>query len=132
MVGITELLEENIEGEFIMLKKETGTRVKYCLNSKKISFAGGPATLFLVRDSSDTERAHRRLVEEKYRGLLLSTVTHELKTPLTVISGNLELIERRVPRDAQPCVDAALLAAKSLKYYLRDINVLEVAHRVRT
>jgi len=116
-------LADQIEGEFLMVKKDSHTGVSYCLNCKKVVFHDVEATLFLIRGSTDTEKAHRKLVEEKYRGVLLSTITHELKTPLTIISGNLELVRTKCDQEDQAHLEAAMLAAKSLKYYLYDINV---------
>lgn len=108
-----------------MTESEESVEVKFSLNIKKIRFNDMDSTLFLIRDSTDEEKLHRTLVEQKYRGMLLATITHELKTPLMTISGNLEVLlqNERLPKDLQPDVRAALMATRSLKYYLRDICV---------
>ncbi len=128
--GVLELVREGVEGEFLMLG-ESG-EVKYALTCKKIMFNELPATLLMIRDSTGTERAHHKLVEEKYRGVLLSTITHELKTPLTVISGNLELIRKSTSTlGDRSHLEAAMMAAKSLKYFLHDINVISANRKKR-
>ncbi len=122
--GIMELAEICTESEYV-LTGEDATDVRFSLGVKKIVFNEIESTLFLIRDPTDSEKVYRKLVEQKYRGALLSTVTHEFKTPLMVIHGNLELIEievRALPGLAQK-VRASLTAAKVLKYYLRDISV---------
>lgn len=126
-IDVQELLNEHIEGTYVMTCGSTDTEVRYTLNAKKVVFNEVNSTLFLIRDTTHAERAYRKLVEEKYRGVLLSTITHELKTPLTIMSGNLELLSAScrsviTPED-QAHLEAAMLAAKSLKYYLHDINV---------
>ncbi|MDR3734835.1 MAG: hypothetical protein P4L10_04775 [Acidobacteriaceae bacterium] len=116
-----------------MTLPENSTDVKYSMNIKSMVFNEVDAKLFLIRDSTDAEKLHQTLVEQKYRGALLSTVTHEFKTPLMIIRGNLEswisdnaegknVIQ--VGRTTPPQIQAALLATRTLKYFLRDISVL--------
>ncbi|MDR3549213.1 MAG: histidine kinase dimerization/phospho-acceptor domain-containing protein [Candidatus Pacebacteria bacterium] len=121
-IGILELTKEKVEGEFVVL---LGNEVRYSLSCKRIVFTQLPATLFMLQACSNTERTHQRLMEERYRGVILSTVTHELKTPLTVISGNLELVQRNVRENDEDRlrIEAAVQATKALKYYIHDINV---------
>ncbi len=122
-----ELIKEDVEGTFVMTCGGTDTEVRYTLNAKKIIFNEVESTLLLIRDTSHVERAYRKIVEEKYRGVLLSTITHELKTPLTIMSANLALVhdscKNAISPDDQAHLEVAMLAAKSLKYYLYDVNV---------
>lgn len=120
--GVLELAACLENGNFCMLGSDSETEVKYYLTVKRVQFNDVQYTLFLMRDSTDAEKVHRTLVEQKYRGALLSTVTHEFRTPLMIIRGNLELIQKE--SGDTPTVQAALIATVALKYFLRDISVL--------
>ncbi len=118
------------EGEYAMTLSETSTEVKYDLNIKKMRFNDTESTLFLFRDLTQEEKLHTALMEQKYRAALLSTVTHEFRTPLMIIRGNLDTWLQDHAQQSPACfqppaqIVTALLATSLLKQFLRDISVL--------
>jgi len=121
--GISQLVEENIIGEFAMVLNETDTDVKCSINLQKIFFKGEDAMLALFRPTSDIENLHRKLIEDKYRGVLLSTITHEIKTPLTIIKGNIETLKDYVSLKGMTHFNAMKISITFLEYFMHDITV---------
>ena len=122
--GVFELTKSGISGTYAMVAAGVNTDVQYSINCKKINFRGNEATLFHIRESTDIEKTHRKLIEDKYRGVLLSTITHDIKTPLTIIKGNVEILKDQVIGGDLHCINALLVAVNSLEYFVHDINVM--------
>jgi len=119
-MGLLDMCKEGLDGEYAIVQPDEDSHIKYLLNIKKVRFNDENSTLFLIRDPTDTEKLHQILIEQKYREALLSTVTHELKTPLMTISAALDILKKDIPKNLH--IDAAIVAGKILKYYLHDIN----------
>ncbi len=113
----------NVLGTFGLIENQHDTEVKYTLTSKKIMFKKKEAQLFLIRDVTKLEQVHHRAVEEKYRGLLLSTITHDIRTPLTIIKGNIESLEEHVEKTGAGYLEAIKASANNLEYFMYDVSV---------
>lgn len=70
------------------------------------------------RVSLETERREREILEEsdRLRRTLLASLAHDFRTPMTVISGRLELLARQRPEAKD-----ALLAARRLDRMMADL-----------
>lgn len=68
---------------------------------------------------------HEQWELEQQRAQEIAALTHDLKTPLTVISGNSELLaESELRPDQQPCVDAIGRNAEKMAHYLDQLRTI--------
>ncbi len=123
--GISDLVREGVLGTFGMVEGQEGTDVKYVLTSRKILFKKREAQLFLIREATDMEKVHRRIIEEKYRGVLLSTITHDIRTPLTIIRGSIESLEDHVNVNGMEYLNTLKASVNNLEYLMYDATVWE-------
>ncbi len=108
------------EGSYSLLKDGA---LKYTIQKKPIIFKESDAILLIIRNFTPVENMQRRATEDKFRGVLLSTISHDFKTPLTAIQNNLSLLSDYVPEAGKDFYNATCIASKSLEYYLFDIIV---------
>ncbi len=109
------------EGVYSLL--DSAESMRHAVNKKSIIFKGEDAVLVIVRDFSTVENLQRKVAEEKFRSVLLSTITHDIKTPLTIIHGHLGLLANFVTKDGIEYFNAVFSASQILEYFIRDINV---------
>ncbi len=89
------------------------------INSHTLVFAGRPAALVCVRDVTARKRAEeerQRLLEQaqealRVRDAFLQAASHDLRTPLTVLSGHADLLHARLSRAGT--LDRAWLARQT-------------------
>jgi len=110
------------------MKEETyslllDSTLKYTLSKKSIIFKELDAILIIIRAFNKVEVIQRQITEEKFRTVLLSTITHDIKTPLTVIKSNLALLQDLVFPEGNNFYKATCVATDALEHYLRDIIV---------
>ena len=97
--------------------------LKYTMHKKSIIFKDMDAILLIIRAFNAVENLQRKMTEEKFRSVLLSTVTHDIKTPLTVIKSNIALLQDHVCEGGKAFYNATCIATDVLEHYLRDIIV---------
>ncbi|MFQ6107612.1 MAG: sensor histidine kinase [Thermoplasmata archaeon] len=85
--------------------RKDGSTVEVEIHSVPTTFKGGPATQALVRDITQEKRI------EQLRQSFFSNVSHELKTPLTTISGNIKFLVSGKMGELNPSQEQALEAA---------------------
>ncbi|MDR3548284.1 MAG: hypothetical protein P4M11_08495 [Candidatus Pacebacteria bacterium] len=81
------------------------------------------ATLMLIRDPTSVEKAHMKVTEERYKSLLMSTVTHDLKTPLAEIEGQFVALDEFVRPEGEKHLIAARMATSLFRYYVYNLIV---------
>ncbi|HEV2074492.1 MAG TPA: HAMP domain-containing sensor histidine kinase, partial [Thermomicrobiales bacterium] len=105
----------------IELRRKGGKRVPVEVLATVVELPTGPVYLSALRDVSERHRL------ERLRRDFLAMVTHDLRTPLTTVRGNAQLLKRRAEyRPAQ--VDAVLAATAQMQQLinnLADVVVLE-------
>lgn len=99
----------------------------YSLNKKFIEFQDHDGVLLMIRPYSSVEKLQKKASEEKYKELLLSTLTHDIKTPLTIMHGNLTLLSEYVNEEGQEFYKASCNSLEMLDYYMQDINVNNIS-----
>ncbi len=95
--------------------------LKFTLDKRSVIFKGKEASLLFIHEANKTEQDHARITEGKYSQLLVSTITHDLKSPVTAIQGNLELLTQYVNSQGTSHLKAAQLAAQGFEYYIYDL-----------
>jgi two-component system sensor histidine kinase KdpD len=73
--------------------------------------------------AEEREREHRQLLdEERLRNALLSSVSHDLRTPLAVVVGSVSAaLEGEAPEEGREHLETALSAAEQLNLFLRNV-----------
>ena len=79
--------------------------------------------LFITRPSLE-EQAHARFTENKYSQLMISTITHDLKSPITVIESNLDLLSHYIEEKGTPYLKSLQISAQAFEYYIYDLVVI--------
>ncbi len=88
------------QGE-LELRRKDGTTVPVEARATVVDLPEGPVNISAVRDVSE------RREFDRLQGELLSTISHDLKNPLTAIHGQAQLLRRRARRQA--LTDPAML-----------------------
>ncbi len=123
-VGLLELaglLSEEVYG--LVDRRNTDENIEFTMHLKKMRLRDKDVTVFVLSESSDIEKIRTQLTEEKFRGVLLSTITHDIKTPLTAIQGSLKSIVPFVLPEGEEQLEAAEISANTLEYFLYDVIV---------
>lgn len=79
--------------------------------------------LFFITVPSLEEQSHARATENKYSRMLISTITHDLKSPISIIKSNLGLLSQHVTASGDSYLKAVQIAAESFEYYIYDLIV---------
>lgn len=100
-------------------QKKDGTKISVEITSNSILFQGSPAILVLANDVTE------RLKMDHMKSEFISTVSHELKTPLTSIQGALEIINHKmvgeIPEQAVKMIDIAFRNCERLVRLINDL-----------
>jgi K+-sensing histidine kinase KdpD len=97
--------------------------LQFVLDVKSIIRKNKKVTLLFLLVSDTTQQTHAKIIETKYSRLVISTIAHDLKTPVSVIQGNLYLLNNHIHKEGIPHLDAALTTLESFKHYLYDLVV---------
>ena len=81
------------------------------------------SSLFFILDPNLQEQTHARITESRYSQLLISTITHDLKSPITAIKGNLDILEHYITIEGKDFLLAAQISTKIFEYYIYDLIV---------
>lgn len=98
--------------------------LKFTADKRKIYIRDMEACLLSITPVSLAQQEHAKTTEKKYSQMTLATITHDLKTPITAIQGNLQLLKHYVSSEGMKFLNAAQITASAFEYYLYDITVL--------
>ena len=79
--------------------------------------------LIVMKDISlfrDLEESKSRI---KYKGMLMATITHDMRTPVNSILGMLEILQKFIPRDQLTYLKIAKSSSKLLLHLIHDVLV---------
>ncbi len=81
-------------GEFIHTPtKDAEAAVHYSARVETIRWKDGLASLLHMVDITASKKAQREALDKKYKNLLLTTASHELRTPINGVLGGMQLID---------------------------------------
>lgn len=95
----------------------------YTLIKRIVNFEDQEASLIFIREPSQTEKTHMKVTEEKYKKMMISTITHDMKTPIMSVKGNLEMLFQYIANEGQDYLNAALITITAFEYYIYDLIV---------
>ena len=81
------------------------------------------AALLSISPTSVTEQTHAKVTESKYSQLLISTITHDLKSPITAIQGNIDALNQYISPKGKSYLSAAQISIIIFEYYVYDLIV---------
>ncbi len=143
--------------DFVALRKD-GCEIPVEISLGPVDLPGGTLVMAIVRDITERKKAVEALArrEAELRKLqelatlkdaFLSTISHELKTPLSLIAGNAELLQDKYAGDAlingildgtwritehlARILDYSALVSASLPLYKTAVAVTEIAENAR-
>ena len=94
------------------------------LKEEKIEFYESEATLYLLTDISNIKNLEEEKAQSKHRNMFVSTITHELRTPVNCIQGNLECLLVGVPKAVgQKYIRVSMNSCHLLTSLINDILV---------
>eukprot|EP01017_Pseudomicrothorax_dubius_P002743 TRINITY_DN10209_c0_g1_i3.p1 TRINITY_DN10209_c0_g1~~TRINITY_DN10209_c0_g1_i3.p1 ORF type:complete len:785 (+),score=98.12 TRINITY_DN10209_c0_g1_i3:65-2419(+) len=127
-----ERVDDRPRGDYAILdaviERPNGTSCAE-LRWKKGRFADRPVAILSFRDGTDSSQAARRREVDEYKNRLLSTLAHQIKTPL---NGMLPLLSEAmqadviVPEVKQKVVEPVFVHARQLLFLMHDF--LDLAH----
>ena len=97
--------------------------LKFTIDKRTMLIRNKEAFLFSMTIASLTEQTHAKVTENKYSQLIVSTITHDLKSPMAVIKGNLTLLEQYIEDKGLIHLKPAKMSASTFEYYLYDLIV---------
>ena len=91
---------------------------------KEILFDGREAKLISFMDCTSAQKLEKAETESKYKTKLISTISHELRTPVTAILGSLDAITEVVPEESQQYLNISRDSCNLIISHVNDLTVL--------
>ena len=73
-------------------------------------------------DCSSTQRLEKFKADCKYKTLLISTISHELRSPVNAILGTLELVEHLLPTESINLLEMAKECCNMITSHINDLT----------
>jgi K+-sensing histidine kinase KdpD len=121
-IGIIKTANEMNDEKYLVY--DQNNVLKYVIDKTNVDIKEQDAIVLMIRESSVVEQAHTKSTEVKYKKLMLSTITHDLKSPITAIQGHLSLLPDYVTEKGLKYLRSAQAAALAFEYYIYDLVVL--------
>lgn len=121
-IGIISTANEMKEDKYLVYD-QNGV-LKYLIDRTNVDINEKESIVLMIRDSTAVEQAHTKSTEVKYKKLMLSTITHDLKSPITAIQGHLSLLPDYVSEKGVKFLKSAQITALAFEYYIYDLVVL--------
>lgn len=95
-------------------------------------FDGKEAKIISLIDCSSAQRLEKVKTECKYKTILISNISHELRTPVNSILGTLELVEHLLPKESIMMLNMAKECCSLITSHINDLTVKHdlKAHRI--
>ena len=120
--GILNLAQFAYEQKFLI--HDSSHTLKFIIDKRRVIIKEEEVNLLSILPSTLAEQTHAKVTENKYSQLLISTISHDLKSPITVIQGNLEVINQYINPEGLEHLKAAQVSATTFEYYIYDLVVL--------
>jgi two-component system, NarL family, capsular synthesis sensor histidine kinase RcsC len=111
-----ELIESNIE---YFCKTKSNLHMRFL----KTFYENSPAVLVVFKDFSIIKECEKAKWETKFKSVLMSTITHELRTPVNAIFGMIQLLKKYVSDDGLHYLLVSESSAHLLTSLINDILV---------
>ena len=112
-------LEEGEIGKYFLW--ENGENVKFELKYQKVGFDKNCRYIIVVRDISILQALNKAITEEKYKRLMISTISHEFRTPISSILTGVSLALDEVSPEGAEYLECVKASAESLQFFIEDV-----------
>lgn len=116
-----------INNNFIMGEKyfahDMTRTLRFIICMQNLLINGTNTLLLFITEPSLEEQNFARTTENKYSQLLISTITHDLKTPLMVLKENLSLVSNYVSDEGINYLNMLQTELQFYEYYIYDLVV---------
>ncbi len=116
--------------EDFVKQMDEGGRVFMELSDKVIEvrarrgpFEGKESVFLTLVDCSLAQRLEKVKAESHYKTMVMSTVSHELRAPVSAVLGCLENISGYIPKEGQEYLEIAKNSCCMLSYQINDMTV---------
>eukprot|EP00826_Nyctotherus_ovalis_P021769 TRINITY_DN17092_c0_g1_i13.p1 TRINITY_DN17092_c0_g1~~TRINITY_DN17092_c0_g1_i13.p1 ORF type:complete len:405 (+),score=114.40 TRINITY_DN17092_c0_g1_i13:223-1437(+) len=89
----------------------------------KVIFDNREAKIISLIDCSSVQRLEQVQTECKYKTIMISSISHELRTPVNAILGTLELVGRFVPKESCKLLAMAKECCNMITSHINDLTV---------
>ena len=98
--------------------------LKYIIDKRNLFLEDEEVALLSITPSTLAEQTHAKVTESKYSQLMISTITHDLKSPIMAIQGHLSVLDNYVIDNGKQYLKAAQISAQAFEYYIYDLVVI--------
>lgn len=88
-----------------------------------IIFDNKDTRLIFFVDCSSAQSLEKAQNTIKYKTLLISSISHELRTPVTAILGTLEIVQRFIPAESLKLLDMSKECCNMITAHINDLTV---------
>jgi signal transduction histidine kinase len=93
------------------------------LKASIITFEGNRAKIISFVDCSAAQRLEKAQNENRYKTLLISTISHELRTPVNAVLGSLEILSMHLSSEFSKVLRVAKDSCDMIIYHINDLTV---------
>ena len=120
LINNTALLPSTIKKQYLY-ENELAQTQYFCVRYSTITFCREESTAIILQDQTSFQELKK--LDEKYQRLYMSSVVHDIRTPLNGILGMLEVIEQSEPNDdIKKYLSVARSSAKMLLFLTYDLT----------
>ena len=93
------------------------------LSKKTIYFEEWNCHLIVLNDMSLMRDLEESKIRMKYKGMLMATITHDMRSPVNSVLGMLLIMKEYIPHDKIKCLQIANSSCNMLLHLIHDILV---------
>jgi signal transduction histidine kinase len=88
---------------------------------RKIVYGKKEGLMIILRDVQLLQKLNKAIAEEKYKRLIIATISHEFRTPITSIIGGVGLAFDEVTEEGRAYLECVRGSAQSLELFIEDV-----------
>lgn len=89
-----------------------------------ITFQNQNARLIAFADCSAAQKIEKAEAESKYKTLLISAVSHEIRTPIGAVIGTLDIIKPLIPKEKLSLLEKVKASCDMIEFHINDLTVI--------
>lgn len=120
MINLIEDSENIQQKAYFIANSESLVQLKI----HKLSFQNVNARLIFFNDCSGAQTIEQVQSENKFKTLLLSTTSHEIRTPISAVMGVFDLIKPHLPEDKQKYIEIGRQSCEMIVFHINDLTVI--------